>query len=697
MNKNDKKNINFEDIETVLNELNFFNQKEKPSLDNKNISSLNKEDNNNLTEKDLNVFDKKNINFEDIETVLKNPKEFIFLENQPLSQCDPYYIKPIKPYPKDENWEIEFDGYNAVYEEEIKQDTMRYPLILEMLEKKKEMAENPIIFDKEEQYYETDPHKLVFFDENFTPFFEQENNEIFFRNLKDPLRIKWEEIPEQDRIQKIVHFDEAIAKLKYEEIQEYFDKYLISKDIVLLFIQYMPKFWPIRKFFPLLQRYVAGKEPHEIYTFFIEKVLILSSRYKTYDDLPLTKNGKRASSFLKTTYILKKQLFKELSNCLKSSENLTIESDILTNFINEYDLFEEPTYEGISRVYKFREIAKIIILLNLSFFNIFLIEDNKAFERLRKINKPLFLTFLWYLKDLYWKDYESPLRLKKDIKSYFQNKDEYNKLNNLIECYPFSVVIAKEYFYTHHNVILREEVQRKLAVFDKEQDKKAKENYRFNADFYVLNKELQNYEKQKEKIYSKFRKLQKSEAEIRTAIENAYKRHLKTQKHLSKFLFKRKSLKEKPIESEEEIRTSISFYINEKKDIETKTYDQLIAETTTLFNLTLQALDLYDDISKEYLESAPKQYDEENIYKKIFEDKLIEPNFWNKFKDYCFIAIDRYPNRITTLSELYEYQKEFIIEFLRDIIGIWGTGNYIPKGISRVLYKPTKRRRKRLL
>lgn len=593
----------------------------------------------------------------------------------------------------DENWEIEYEGYNEEYAEEIKQDSLRYPLILEMLEKKKELAENPIIFDKEEQYYETDPHKLVFFDENFTPFFEQENNEIFFRNLKDPLRIKWEEIPEKDRRQKIVPFDEAIRILKYEEIQEYFEKFIISKDIVLLFIKYMPKFWPIRKFYPLLEKYVAGKEPHEIYKFFIEKVLILSSRYKNYEDLPLTKNGRRASSFLNISYILKKKLFNELSNCLKI-ENL--DDDILTNFINEYDLFEEPKHDGVSRVYKFKEISKLIVLLNLSFFNIYLIENNKEFEKIRKINKSLFLAFLWYLKDLYWKDYGSPLKLKKDIKSYFTEED-YNRLNNLIECYPFSVVIAKEYFYSHHNIILKEEVQRKLAIFDEEQEKKEKKEYRLNADFYVLNKELQNYEKQKEKIYSKFRKLNKSEAEITTAIESAYKHHLKNQKFLNKTLFKKRGKKKVELVESEEIRTSISFYINENNDIEIKSYDQLIKETTELFNLTLKSLNLYDDFSKEFVENEPNKYDAENIYKKIFEDNLVEPNLWNKFKDYCFIAIDRYPERIKQLSEFYKYQKDFIIEFLRDIMCIWGTGNSIPKGIGRVLYKPTKRRRKRLL
>lgn len=262
----------------------------------------------------------------------------------------------------------------------------------------------------------------------------------------------------------------------------------------------------------------------------------------------------------------------------------------------------------------------------------------------------------------------------------------------MIEYLPVRVVSAKEYFFTHHNIILKEEVLRKLSIFDQEQEKIDKEQYRFNADFYVLNKELQQYEKQKEKIFSKFRKLQKSEAEIRTAIDEAFKRHVKTQKHLNKFLFKRKSLKEKKVEVPLEVRTSISFCINANNDLEIKTYDQLINETIDLFNLTLKSLNLYEEYSKEFVYDEPKKYHEENIYKKIFEDKLIEPNLWNKFRDYCFIAIDRYPERLTTLSEFYEYQKTFIMEFLIDILGVWGTIN--TKGIrfTRVL---SKRRRKR--
>lgn len=140
---------------------------------------------------------KEKLFFEEIECVLNDSEKFNYLENKPLSECDPHYTEPVEPYYINvEEAMEEFDKLNAEYAEEIKQDTLRYPLILEMLEKKKEMAENPLVFDKEEEYYEKDPHKLVFFDEYFTPFFEQETNEIFFRNIKDPLRIKWEEIPE---------------------------------------------------------------------------------------------------------------------------------------------------------------------------------------------------------------------------------------------------------------------------------------------------------------------------------------------------------------------------------------------------------------------------------------------------------------------------------------------------------------------
>lgn len=140
---------------------------------------------------------KEKLSFEEMERIMNDSKRFKHLKNKPLSQCDPYYTEPVEPYYINIKEAMKaFDECNAEYEEEIKQDSLRYPLILEMLEKKKEMAENPLIFDKEEEYYEKDPHKLVAFDKNFTPFFEQETNEIFFRNMKDPLRIKWEKIPE---------------------------------------------------------------------------------------------------------------------------------------------------------------------------------------------------------------------------------------------------------------------------------------------------------------------------------------------------------------------------------------------------------------------------------------------------------------------------------------------------------------------
>lgn len=623
--------------------------------------------------------------FKDIENMLKNSTRFLYLKNTPYSVCDPYYTDRSGYIKNDYHEEYkkdmeEFERCNDEYAEEIQQDTLRYPLILEMLAKKKELAENPIIFDKEEEFYETDPHKLVNFDEHFTPFFEKESNDVFFRNLKDPIRLKWEEIPEQDRRQKIVHFEESIRTLKYDELQEYLDHYLISKDLVLLFLKYLHNFWPIRKFFNYIKPYVVGKSPPEIYFFFIEKVLVLSSSYKLLRNELVSSD--EAYKFLKVADILKANLFKELSSCLESEDWY----DVLDDFIDKYDLFEDCKYPGVSRFYKFRAISKILILLNLSVFNILPIENNEEFEKLRLKNKQLFLTFLWYLKDLYWKDYSSPLKVKKDIKTYFENEEEYNRLNNLISCYHFRVVAVKEYFFTHHNIILKEEVDRKLKNFDLEQEKKKQEEYRYNADFYILNKELQAYEKEKEKIYSRFRKLKKSDEEIKEAIDLTYKKHLKKQASLNKFLFKPRGSKSK---SKLEDKCIIECYL-EDNSIVTKSYDDIINETTELFILNLKSLQLYDELRKAHIEDEPKKFLETNIYKKIFKDKLIEPNIWNKFRDYCFIAIDRYPKEIKPISELYDYEKEFIIEFLSDIMCISGDS---PK--NRVLYKPIKGRRKK--
>jgi len=637
----------------------------------------------------------KKINFKDIERLLKKSKTIKFIEKEPLSKCDPYYTEPVEPYELGEEFSQEaYDRWNAEYEDEIKQDSLRYPLILEMLEKKKELAENPIIFDKEEEYYEQDPHKLVNFDEYFTPFFEQEANEAFFRNIKDPLRIKWEEIPEEDRRIKIVPIEETIRKIKYDEVQKYLDEHIICKDIVVLFVKHIPEIWPIRRFYDSIEKYVNGKTNSEIYEFLIEKVLLLSSSYVIPEELKVDKDESSATSFLDVANTVKKRLFKDLIDCLR--EKNEDQEDLLSEFINKYDLFHHPFSPKVTEFYKFRELAKIVVLLNLSFFNIFPIIDNDAFEKLRRVNKPLFLTFLWYLKDLYWGDYGSILKLKDNLKNFFNDELEYDRLIALIDLYPLRVVQAKEYFYTHHDIILREEVERKLSIYDQEQERKRKEDYRYNADFYVLNKELQGYEKQKEKIYAKFRKEEKSQTEIDAAIENAYKGHLKRQAHLGKILFKRRSDRNsKP--KEIQFRDKIEFYVDEKCiQIQSKSYVQLINETLKLFKHTLNNVnkDLYQEYCNTYKDNEPMQYSELNIYKKIFEDNLIESNVWNKFRDYCFIALDRYPERIKHASDLFMYQQEFVIEFMRDIIYVWGESKYLPK--NRVLYKPTKRRRARL-
>src|ERR1051325_2905275 len=101
---------------------------------------------------------KKNFVFisnDEMDTILNNDELFKYHPNDSIEICDPYYTPPISiPYTDDIDWDNELIMHNNSYLEEIKADDLRYPLILETEAKKKEMAENPLIFDKEEAYYE---------------------------------------------------------------------------------------------------------------------------------------------------------------------------------------------------------------------------------------------------------------------------------------------------------------------------------------------------------------------------------------------------------------------------------------------------------------------------------------------------------------------------------------------------------------
>ena len=74
-----------------------------------------------------------------------------------------------------------------------------------------------------------------------------------------------------------------------------------------------------------------------------------------------------------------------------------------------------------------------------------------------------------------------------------------------------------------------------------------------------------------------------------------------------------------------------------------------------------------------------------DIYTKLLKKKKIEPNLWNKFDDYCYMAFDKYPDKTTSLVDLYDYQKHFIEEFMRDIMFFWGYGRIVPKEVRPVL------------
>ena len=663
---------------------------------------------------------KQKLDFSNLEQILQNKKLFNYVSNHPLSICDPYYNEPFPPYVDNSgiDWDAEYEKCNAFYADEIKEDSLRYPLILEMEALKKERAENPIIFDKEQEYYETDPHKLMVFDEFFTPFFEEELNEAFFRNIKDPIRLKWEEIPEYDRKQRIVSIEEAIRKIQYDEIEVYFEKYLKSEDLVILFLKYIQDIWTIETFSDSFKAYITDKTPFEIHDFFITQCLLLSSRYTLINKesyAKLKKEEKAAVTYFKIIKELKKQYWNILLSSIKPIEDN--KPDILTDFINKYDLLADPEDKNISRYYKYKETAKIVILLNLSFFNLFPIGSNLEFENIRKLNKPIWLKFLWYLKDFYWAFYESSIKIKKDIKSYFEDELEYSKYASLIEYYPIRMVQAKEYFFTHHNLILGEVVLDILAADKKAYEEKVKTEYRLNADFYNLNKELQGFEKVQLKIYAKFRKLNKSEDEIKEAINNAYLKHLKRQKYLDKLLFvkqkKNKIKRQEALQNQANEITNqndnrnkltttnqlktiekidlnvIDFFLDDtKEEIITKTYDEIIAETKKVFIQTLTICGaIFDEKEEAY------QFTEPDIYKKIFKLELMEPNLLNKFTDYCFIAIDRYAKRkIKPISEFIEYQQEFINEFMRDIMFFWGEGSRVAKGQRQILYRPSKRR-----
>ena len=645
---------------------------------------------------------------------------YIYHKNDPIEICDPYYTPPVKrPYTDDIDWEAKLEEYNNVYSEEIKQDELRYQLHLDMLEVKKEMETNPLIFDKEEEFYETDPHKLVNFDEVFTPFFDKESNDVFFHNLKNPLRLKWEEIPEEDRKQKIVHFDQSIKKLQYDEVELYFNKYLINKDIVLLFLKFMPDIWPISTFLGQFESYVNGMDGKQMYEFFIKRVIILGSSYDPNNAVePITDKQREVTKYMKEVYRIKAKLFKELLACikvkpvrllfksqetpeeiLKKSDFLNSEfalnTDILTSFIQKYQLYVPHKNREVIRVYNYPEISKFIILLNLSFFNIFPI-STEGYEEIRPLNRELYISFLWYLKDFFWEGHQSTLQVKQDIKSYFSDEEEYLRYSQLIDYYPSRMVEAKEYFYSYHNKILSEVAGEYLEDYYEKKSAKEKIEYRHNADFYLLNQELQAFEKLKQKIYAKSRKLNRTEEETKTAIENAFKQHKQRQLYLSKVLFKdaRKQQLGATIKSEKvknkilARRDSIDFYTDkDKTDIISRTYPELISETKLLFIEVLKVFDAYNDVCNEHKQDEPKKYVNQrmSIYTKLLDKKLIEPNLWNRFDDYCYMAFDKYPDGPTYLYQLNKYQTAFIEEFMRDIMCYWGEGTYVPPELNPIL------------
>lgn len=578
---------------------------------------------------------------------------------------------------------------------------MRYPLIAAMQETKKEINEKPLVFDKEEEYYETDPHKLVNFDKTFTPFFDKASNETFFKTLNKPLKLKWENIPEEDRRQLIVPFDQSIRKLHYDEIDKYIHKYIINKDIPMLFLKFIPEVWPISSFLGPFEKYLSGKTPKEMYEFLIERILLFGASYTVKPDVSkdITGSEKEAVRFMRAAKKIKEKMYKDILNCLKSSlvkplfipqetkEEILMKSDflcksaeslqydLLFQFIKKFELYKPDKNEKVTWIYNYPAISKLIILFNLSFFNIFPIELNE-YEEIRRSNRILFFNFLWYFKDLFYEFYDSPLKSNRDLTKYF-TEDEYLKYSNMIEFFPNRMLDAKEYLYTHHNKILEEIADSYLEDHFAKLEKRRKIEYRHNADFYILNKELQAHMKVRDKIYAKSRKLERTEEEIKEKLAIAYKHHLRHQKYLKKVLFqsivpKEQKAPKEPIKIGQ--RSTIQFYADkEKTQLITYSYDELIENTKERFIEILKSLNFYDKFAAENL-IEPKKYDKPgmDIYKKLLTKKLREPNVWNLFDDYCYMAFDKYPDKLYHIDTLAIYQLHFIEEFLRDILCIWG-------------------------
>jgi len=144
------------------------------------------------------------------------------------------------------------------------------------------------------------------------------------------------------------------------------------------------------------------------------------------------------------------------------------------------------------------------------------------------------------------------------------------------------------------------------------------------------------------------------------------------------------------------LKSEIEFYLDkEKTKLICYSYEELIAQTKEKFIGVLKQFNVYDELMEQH-KNEPKKFTKYiDIYIKLLDKKLKEPNLWNLFDDYCYMAIDKYSDKITHIKEFSVYQTNFIEEFMRDIMLFWGSSakNYVPKEMCAILTKRNRKKR----
>ena len=128
-------------------------------------------------------------------------------------------------------------------------------------------------------------------------------------------------------------------------------------------------------------------------------------------------------------------------------------------------------------------------------------------------------------------------------------------------------------------------------------------------------------------------------------------------------------------------------------DINTDHFEKL----KYLFLDTLYLLDIDNKLHFEE-KHIPKKYKDPKMpmKEKIFEKKLIEPNLWNRFDDYCRFSMENYPYDNPDseyMSTWLNYQDNFINEFIKGGMFYWGDYVALPPELNPILPHLTDRRK----